>query len=297
MTIHPFMQIDAFTDRPLGGNPCAVVFNCAGVAESILQAVALEMNLSETAFVLEISPGVIRVRYFTPSEEIPFAGHPTIATTYAVLISGQMTLRGEVTRIYLETKIGRIPVDIYSHQGKIGRIVMTQRSPQYLGSYPPEEIMPVFGLQAQDLLPGYLIQTVSTGTPQLMVPLRDHDALKRATLQINAYAQLRERADFFSPHLFCLGGATPEGDTFARHFGLPPDTLEDPFTGSATGGMAAYLWRYGLIDKAQFIAQQGHWMNRPGQAVVEVIGPRHDIAAIRVGGYAITVITGELILP
>ena len=85
-----------------------------------------------------------------------------------------------------------------------------------------------------------------------------------------------------------------EGQTFARHFGTPPDTFEDPFTGSATGGMAAYLWHYGLIDSPQFIAEQGHWMNRPGQAVVEVIGPRENIASVKVGGTAVTVLRGEL---
>ncbi len=107
-----------------------------------------------------------------------------------------------------------------------------------------------------------------------MVPVRDLEVLRRVRLNVRAYEGYRARSDFFSPHLFCLEGITPEGSTFARHFGVPPDTLEDPFTGSATGGMAAYLWHYGLIDAPRFIAEQGHWMGRPGQASVEVIGPR-----------------------
>jgi trans-2,3-dihydro-3-hydroxyanthranilate isomerase len=85
-----------------------------------------------------------------------------------------------------------------------------------------------------------------------------------------------------------------KGKTFARHFGVPPDTLEDPFTGSATGGMAAYLWRHGLIESPTFIAEQGHWMDRPGQASVEVVGPRNDIETVKVGGSAVTVLRGEL---
>jgi len=103
-------------------------------------------------------------------------------------------------------------------------------------------------------------------------------------------------ADFSSPHLFCLGGATPEGDTFARHLSPPPDVFEDPFTGSATGGMAAYLWRYGLIDQPRFTAQQGHWIGRPGVASVEVIGPRTDIETVKVGGEAVLILRGEFIL-
>lgn len=156
--------------------------------------------------------------------------------------------------------------------------------------------MPVFGLHVSDALPEVPIQTVSTGTPQLMIPLRSIEALQRAQLDIAAYEKLRSRADFFSPHLFCLQGFTSEGRTAARHFGVPPDTLEDPFTGSATGGMAAYLWRYGLIDKPSFIAEQGHGMKRPGRAFVEVMGARDDIQTVKVGGSAVTVLRGELIL-
>ena len=89
-------------------------------------------------------------------------------------------------------------------------------------------------------------------------------------------------------------GITPQGQTFARHFGVPPDTPEDPFTGSATGGMAAYLWHHGLLDEPHFIAEQGHWMNRPGQATVEVVGPKDEIETVKVGGKAVTVMRGQL---
>ena len=81
-----------------------------------------------------------------------------------------------------------------------------------------------------------------------------------------------------------------------RHVGVAPDVPEDPFTGSATGGMAAYLWHHGLLAKPSFVAEQGHWMNRPGLAYVELVGPRHDIELVKVGGPAITVLTGEFIL-
>jgi trans-2,3-dihydro-3-hydroxyanthranilate isomerase len=156
--------------------------------------------------------------------------------------------------------------------------------------------MPIFGLSVNDLLPGNPIQTVSTGTPQLMVPVRDLEVLRRIQVNQAAYKEYRTRSDFFSPHLFCLEGITPKGRTFARHPGVPPDALEDPFTGSATGGMAAYLWHHSLIEEPKFIAEQGHWMNRPGQATVEVIGPREEIETVKVGGQAVTVMRGELIL-
>jgi trans-2,3-dihydro-3-hydroxyanthranilate isomerase len=127
-----------------------------------------------------------------------------------------------------------------------------------------------------------------------MILLKSHEPLRKAILDIEKYTALRENGDFFSPHLFCLQGVE-NGDTFARHFGVPPDTMEDPFTGSATGGMAAYLWHHGLIERPTFIAEQGHWMRRPGQASVEVVGPRDDIQTVKVGGSAVTVLRGELI--
>ncbi len=171
---------------------------------------------------------------------------------------------------------------------------MTQLRPTFLRCYDPAEVLPVFSLPADALVPGVPIQTVSTGTPQLMVPLQDHEALRRAQLRVSAYGALRSQGDFFSPHLFCVSGATERGTTFARHFGVPPDTAEDPFTGSATGGMAAFLWRYGLLNEPRFTAEQGHWMDRPGEAHVEVVGPRDDRPAVKVAGSAVLVMEGVL---
>ena len=301
MRNYPFMQVDAFTDRPLGGNPCAILFEADDLDDATMLAIAREMNLSETAFVRRSQVADFGVRYFTPAEEIPLAGHPTIATTFALVETGRLKLASDHTTISLELQVGPIPVEIYARQGsaqdwQVQRIVMTQKKPQFLRTYDPAAVLPAFGLQAEDALPGVPVQTVSTGTPQLMIPLRSHEALRRASLDVAAYTALRLQSDFFSPHLFCLGGVTPQGKTFARHFAPPPDVLEDPFTGSATGGMAAYLWRYGLIDAPHFIADQGHWMNRPGQGTAEVIGPPGDIQTVKVGGPAVAILSGTLSL-
>lgn len=295
MPTYPFMQVDAFTDRPLGGNPCAILFDADDLDAATMQAIAREMNLSETSFVMRSQVADVRARYFTPAEEIPLAGHPTIATGFALAETGRVKLTGKHTTISLELQVGPIPVEIYANQGRIERVVMSQKKPQFLATYLPAEVLPIFGLSPEDALP-YPLQTVSTGTPQLMVPVRSLETLQRIQLNISAYQELRARADFFSAHLFCLSGITPTGQTFARHFVTPPDLLEDPFTGSATGGMGAYVWHYGLVKKPAFIAEQGHWMNRPGQATVEVVGPSDDIETVKVGGGAATIIRGELSL-
>ena len=296
MPSYAFMQVDAFTDRALGGNPCAIVFDADDLDDGMRLAIAREMNLSETAFVVKSEVADVGARYFTPAEEIPMAGHPTIATIFGLVESGRLKLTGDHTQISLELKVGAIPIDIHARDGKVTQVVMSQKQPQFLATYSPAEVMPAFGLTAEDALPGVPIQTVSTGTPQLMIPLRDLESLKRARMNIPAYVELRARGDFFSPHLFVVGGVTAEGQTFARHFGTPPDTMEDPFTGSATGGMAAYLWHYGLIDSPTFTAEQGHWMKRPGTAQVEVVGSREAIETVKVGGGAVTVVRGELVV-
>lgn len=296
MPVYPFYQVDAFTQIPLGGNPCAILFDAHELDDTLMLAIAREMNLSETSFVMRSSRADFKVRYFTPAEEIPMAGHPTIATTFALVDSGRLSLAGERTLITLEMQAGLIPVEIEAQAGEITNIVMVQKRPEFLKIYEPGEILPVFGLAKSALLSGAPIQTVSTGTPQLMVPVQSLGDLQRIDLDIPAYQRLRSAGDFFSVHLFCLQGFSERGTTFARHFAIPPDVIEDPFTGSATGGMAAYLWKYGLLSRPDFIAEQGHWLMRPGQANVEVVGTREHITAIRVGGSAVTILRGELSL-
>jgi trans-2,3-dihydro-3-hydroxyanthranilate isomerase len=302
MPIYPMMQVDAFTTKPLHGNPCAVIFDTDDLDEQSMLALAREMNLSETAFVRSPSANqssklpTFEARYFTPAEEIPMAGHPTIATTFALVNTGRLKLTGSLTRYNLLLQVGLIHVEILA-QGEVVRyIVMTQKKPQFLDVIDGAEALPVFGLTEDDSLPGVPIQVVSTGTPQLMIPLKSQEELRRANVDLADYSKLRDRYGFFSPHLFCLGGVTKKGDTFARHLGTPPDLMEDPFTGSATGGMAAYLWRYNLIPEPTFTAEQGHWLGRPGEAIVEIIGPREDIQVVKVGGAAVAVMHGTLTL-
>lgn len=297
MRKYPFMQVDAFSDRPLGGNPCAIFFDTEDLDDHTMLAITREMNLSESSFVRSSSSANFGVRYFTPMGEIPLAGHPTIATTFALVDSGRLMLTGSNTKIQLELQIGPIEVEIQAIDGSVKNITMSQMKPQFLRIFDPEIVLPIFGLAKTDLYPGTPIQTVSTGTPQLMMCVKHQDILKKLNVDSKAYQELHQNSDWFSSHIFCLEGMTKSGQTFARHLSPPPDIFEDPFTGSATGGMAAYLWHYGLLDTTTFIAEQGHWMHRPGQAQVEIIGPRDDIETVKVGGSAVTVLRGELEIP
>lgn len=286
-------QIDAFTEKPYGGNPCAVVFDADFLTEEQMQTIALEMNLSETAFLMKSEKADFRARYFTPSEEIPLAGHPTISCGYALWKAG-LVGKGTFT---LQLEAGIVSVHVDDTLPEQPLISMTQLKPKFMATHDPARVLPVFGLTPLDLADGLPIQTVSTGTPQLMIPLKSHESLRAAAMDFDAYPVLKEESDFFSPHLFVLKGISEDATTFARHFGLPPDTVEDPFTGSATGGMASYLWKHGLIDKPEFIAEQGHWMNRPGRAKVRINGSPEDIESVTISGYAIDVLRGQIDVP
>ncbi|MFN8377753.1 MAG: PhzF family phenazine biosynthesis protein [Anaerolineae bacterium] len=298
MTRHyPLLQVDAFTNTPLEGNPCAVVLDADDLTPAEMLAIAREMNLSETAFVLRSEKADVRARYFTPAEEIPLAGHPTLATTQALLDTRRLMLRGDAMQFRLELNVGVIAVDVTARVDGPPIITMTQKPPQFLRIYDPAEATAAFNLTPDDLVPGSVVQTVSTGTPQIMFYLRDHAALRRAHPDTERYVALRTSGDFFSPHLFAPGGITAAAHVFARHFGIPPDSPEDPFTGSATGGMAAYLVRYGYVNAQSFAIEQGHWMGRPGRGFVELTGTPGHIESVRVGGQAVTVFEGVLRLP
>jgi len=286
-----FALVDAFSDKPLAGNPCAIVVGADGLKSPEMLAIAKEFNQSETAFLMKSKKSDLRARYFTPASEIPLAGHPTIASIHLALELGLIAHTKKF--ISLELQDGPIQVGIKRQKNRFV-IRMFQRKPIFGEIHNANKVTELFGLTQSDLLGDCKIQTVSTGTRQLMVPLKSHASLRKLRMNVPAYKAYRDQHDFFSPHFFCLGGASSEGDTFARHLGVPPDTQEDAFTGSATGGMAAYLWKYGLLKKKTFVAEQGHWMGRPGKAFVELIGPTEDIECVCVTGSAVTVVKGTL---
>jgi trans-2,3-dihydro-3-hydroxyanthranilate isomerase len=290
----PLLLVDAFTDRPFTGNACAVVLDAGGLTRERMQAIAREMNQSETAYVLGGDGTRFDVRYFTPGEEIPLAGHPTIATTAALADARRLIPTGDRTEVTFVLRDGPISIGYELPVTGLPRVVMTQRRPEFRQVLDRAAVASVVGLRPSDLRTDAPVQVVSTGTPQLMIPVATPDALRRARLDTAAYGGLRSREKFFSAHLFVLEGATPEGRTFARHFGVPPDLTEDPVTGSATGGMGAYLFHHRLVREHDFVAEQGHWMGRPGRVEVHVDGTPEDVRSVSVAGTAVVVARGTL---
>lgn len=284
----PVDWVDAFADRAFGGNGCAVVHGGASLDAETCMAFVRETSLVECTFTGPSETADIRVRYCLASREIPFAGHPTIATVVALRHRG---LIGDGDLV-LETGAGLIPVTVDGT-----RVTMQQIAPTFGPVVPAEIVAPVYGLAPDDI--AHPPQVTSTGLPFCVTPLTSRAALDRAQINpeaLRAYYDHLDRGetDLMEPFLMIREGATAQGDTYARLLMTPPSPPEDPFTGSATGAMAAYLWHHGLIDAPQFVAEQGHGLGRPGQAAVEVLGPPKAITGVRVSGQGFVLMSGDL---
>ncbi len=283
-----FDWVDAFSAQPFGGNGCAVLHNAAHLDAETCKSVVRETSLVECTFTGPSECADWRVRYFLARQEIPFAGHPTLATAAALRARGFIS-DGPVV---FETGAGLIHVMVDGND-----ISMMQVAPTFGAKVPADVVAAAIGLDPSAIASDP--QIVSTGLPFCVTPLVSKEALLSAKLVpdgMRAYFDVIgvEGTDLLEPFLFTQTGATAEGDTFARLLLMPPNPAEDPFTGSATGAMASYLWSKGLIDRPHFVAEQGHGMGRPGRARVEVLGPRDAIEGVRLSGSAYVLMSGEI---
>lgn len=291
MSWFDFDWVDAFSDRAFGGNGCAVVHGGAILPVDVCTAYVRETSLVECTFTGPSDVADIRVRYFLASREIPFAGHPTIATVAAMRSRG--LFKGD--ELTLETGAGIVAIRLIGDE-----IEMTQVAPQFGVHVPIDLVALAISLPADAIISPP--QLVSTGLPFCVTVLRDHQALRAAHLVEGPLRKVAEAAgysgsDMAEPFLVTLQGATEAGDTFSRLLLAPPSPPEDPFTGSATGAMAAYLWKYGLMQKDSFTAEQGHDMGRPGQATVTRVGPTEAMTGIKVAGKGHVLMRGQVDLP
>lgn len=292
MTTLEFDWVDAFSDVAFGGNGCAVVHGGAAIPDEVCLAYVRETSLVECTFTGPSELADVRVRYFLATREIPFAGHPTIATVAALKARGYMT--GD--RIVLETGAGLVPVTLTED----GLFEMTQIAPRFGLRPDPALVARAIGLpEAAIAAPP---QFVSTGLPFCITLLRHHGDLRQARLDAEGLRDLAalqgfDGSDMAEPFLVTLEGATESGQTFSRLLLAPPSPPEDPFTGSATGAMASYLWHNGLLEASGFVAEQGHWMGRPGQARVSRVGSADQIEGVRVAGAGYVLMSGTINLP
>lgn len=286
---YPFDWVDAFTSMPFGGNGCAVVHDDGALPTETCLKYTRETGLVECTFVGPSDVADAKVRYFFPTYEIPFAGHPTIASVASLLSRGVVS----GPSLTLETGAGVISIEV----SQDGWITMTQNAAQFGDTVSPEIIAKLSGLDVEDIVG--MPQVVSTGLPFCVVVVRDLATIRRARLDLALLQEFRDRVHLdgqpvMEPYYVTCEGATPQGDTFGRLLLPPPSPPEDPFTGSATGCAASYLWKYAMIQSPAYVAEQGHDLARPGQARVEVLGPKDAQTGVKVSGQAKIVMSGKV---
>lgn len=305
-----FMQLDVFTERAFTGNPLAVFLDGEGLTDTEMQQIALEMNLSETVFVLpsEHARALRRLRIFTPATELPFAGHPVVGTWNALAREGVVPVPeggSGVTRIEQELKVGILPVDIEFKEGQPVRVVMTQGKfeikAEVTDAGEREEVARGLGLAVEDLSESLPIQTISTGIPVFAVPVRSLEALGRCQVDAKVLGAAYRRAGSGQCYAFTL--ETNDGLPSAVHArSFVPDfgIAEDPATGGAAGPLGAYLVHHAALDieavdgTFRFTIEQGDFMGRASRIGLEVKGTKGAVDEVRVGGASVLVARGEL---
>jgi len=296
---YEFVQVDAFTKTPLAGNPLAIFTNAHGLNDSEMQALAREMNLSETTFIFPRERAVeerdgIKVRIFTISEELPFAGHPTLGTSLYLYASA-----GPVEQIVLDLKVGKVPVRFTadSSDSKSDRVdgkvfgEMRQRDPQFGQTFSREEVAAAVGIDAGEIAAEWPCQVVSTGLPFAIVPFRNLKALSNFKPDIGRALSFLERTDGRFFYFICSEAA---GKMRARMFFYGG---EDPATGSAAGCAASWMAKYGVSKSdEQVVIWQGVEAGRPSEIFVRAGLEADRVTNVRVGGYAAEVLRGTVTL-
>jgi trans-2,3-dihydro-3-hydroxyanthranilate isomerase len=285
-------QLDVFTTKPFAGNPLAVVTDGDDISKERMQAVAREMNLSETVFVQKPTNNraLARLRIFTTERELPLAGHPVIGTWFLLAQLGVVPASEGQVRILQQTGAGILPVEFSFHDGRPVRVTMTQRPARFsLPRISKPALAAALGLKPSDFSAELRVEAVSTGIFNLMVPLKSRKALAKIEMNLGALAKLLGTSASLA-YCFALGS---RGHAFARGM-VPWGTLEDPATGSAAGSLGAYLVTHKKLRPGEKLTiAQGVEMGRPSHIEVEIEETRGKLTP-RVSGSAVCVLEGHI---
>lgn len=289
-----FYIVDVFAQGKYTGNQLAVITNAGSLSTQQMQQIAKEINYSETTFILDnkINQGSYDVRIFTPEQELPFAGHPTLGTAYII---HQEISQEPVDIINLNLPIGQIPVT--AQKGEDGELIwwMQQQSPTFMQPFTPESLSEVLNLDNSAIDLKFPIQEVSTGVPFIIVPLKNQEYLKQIKLNRESYFELIAHTQAKAILVFCPQTYAEENDlsvrVFADYLGIP----EDPATGSANGCLAGYLARYNYFSHQDIDVrvEQGYEIGRPSLLLLKA--QKREEISVHVGGKVVMVAKGELV--
>jgi trans-2,3-dihydro-3-hydroxyanthranilate isomerase len=286
-------QWDVFSSRPLEGNSLAVFSDGRGLSDSEMQSLAKEMNLSETTFILPRDAETervngVRVRIFTVQEELPFAGHPTLGTAFA------LRAKSAANNVTLELNVGRVPVQFEDKAGAPAFGEMTQIDPVFGAQHDREAVARATGLRAQDFDESLPIETVSTGVAFTVTPLKSLAVMQNLQVDLNRAAEYLAKSE--GKFFYFVTRETV--DRNARlHARMPFYNGEDPATGSAAGCSAAWMVAHSVAKaEERVLIEQGVEMKRPSRIFVRASRSDNRIVNVRVGGNAVEVMRADVFL-
>jgi len=285
------VQLDVFSSQPLEGNPLAVFSDGGGLSDGEMQAIAREMNLSETTFILPRDAATERergvcVRIFTVAEELPFAGHPTLGTAFV--------LRGSTgaPEVRLDLNVGQVPVRFEESPGQPVFGEMTQLDPKFGEQHDPQTVARITGLQKEDLDDSLPVQTISTGVAFTVVALRSLGIIRSLHIDLNRVNEYLEKREGKFFYFVTRETVDPAARLHARMLFY---NGEDPATGSAAGCTAAWMVAHGVANADErVLIEQGLEMKRPSRIFVRASKMDNRVINVRVGGNAVEVMRGEV---
>jgi trans-2,3-dihydro-3-hydroxyanthranilate isomerase len=290
-----FYLLDVFAESRYTGNQLAVLRDARKLSDEEMLKIAKEMNYSETTFIIpeKKADGGYDVRIFTPAEEVPFAGHPTLGTAFII---NQEIDSGHEKQILLNLKVGQIPVSLKYTGNKVDFLQMKQNSPKFFSVMNKNHVAMALNLSPVDIDPGFPVQEVSTGLPFIIVPLISLDAVKRAVINKNLFFEMIKEATAKAILLFCPDTYETDNDlnvrAFVDYYGIP----EDPATGSGNGCLAGYLVKHKYFgsNKINVHVEQGYEIGRPSRLTL-IAEARKNRIDVFVGGKVIMVAKCELL--
>jgi len=290
-----FYMLDVFAEEKYAGNQLAVVRDAASLSDGAMQRIAKEMNYSETTFILSDirRDGGYDVRIFTPKEEVPFAGHPTLGTAF-VIRNEVMSESAET--VVLNLKVGQISVTFGRSGDDRGMLWMKQNEPVFGQVVEPAWIASILSLDESEIDDRFPVEEVSTGLPVIIVPLKGLDAAKRARIIRDEYFELIDQMQAKAVLVYCPETYDPQNDLNIRVFCDYYGVGEDPATGSANGCLAGYLvkHRYFGSDRINIRVEQGYEIARPSLLYLKA-GQNQERIHISVGGKVVMVAKGQLL--
>lgn len=290
--------VDAFTDRPFGGNPAGVVPDATGLSVETMQSIAQEIHASETAFVLPPSQGVeadLRLRYFTPTNEVDLCGHATIGSVCGLVHHGLLPIRGaQDGQCRIETPVGVLTVSFGLRSG-LEWAEMGQATPRFKEADISTALAAqLLGIQEDDIDSHFPMGLCYTGLWDLFVPVKSVAVTQRMQPNLNAISQWNQALGVASTHVYTAETKEIGHDFHARDFSPAVGIPEDPATGTATGALLALLHNHGHVDENRvYLFEQGYEMSRPSLISARVQMDGHQ-RAVYVGGHAYCILEGKL---